>query len=261
MSTNTTDVLQDKQIIVERLALAGITLTDSELDVYCGAPGVVVLAEGQEIPAGYKQCGHCKEIKKFILFNKNSASKNGCTGTCKDCQREAAKKSYDKTKKKRNYKEYYQANKEAKQEQSRKYYEQNKARLNQRHAEYHSSGRGKKVMQKAHAKRRAALAANAGIPYTRELVIRRDSDFRGTPQPICYLCDKPIEDISGQGLHLDHVISVNNGGKDCFTNVACTHKECNLRKEKDDRNLEAEQVKTIRARAEAFIEAHPDLFE
>ena len=79
--------------------------------------------------------------------------------------------------------------------------------------------------------------------------------------PVCYLCGKEIEDISGQGLHLDHVISVNNGGKDCFTNIACTHKECNLRKEKDDRNLEADQVSAIIERSEAFIEAHPDLFE
>ena len=115
-------------------------------------------------------------------------------------------------------------------------------------------------MRQAHAKRRASMKANAGIPWKREWVIENDI-LEGQTLPVCNLCGKLIEDISGQGLHIDHIISINNGGKDCFTNVACTHMECNLRKEKDDRNLSVEAVEAVKTRRIKFIEEHPEYFE
>lgn len=247
--------------MLERLELSSVKMNNADKTAYIEQDDDLGWAKkGTEVDAGYKHCGKCGHIKKFFLFNKNKANKDCVTGTCKECQKASAKKSYKKTKKKRNYKRYYQENKEMKQAHSRKYYEENKEAVIAKQREYHASGRGKKVMRKAHAKRRAAIAANQGIPYTRAMVIERDSVFIESDLPICWLCGEPIEDTSGEGLHLDHVVSINNGGLDCFTNIACTHKVCNLKKEKDDRFLEAESVEEIVARAEAYMDENPDKF-
>lgn len=247
---------------LERVALAGIEMSDNQKKFYLeGVDDLGEVAKGAEVPLGYKRCGRCGHGKKFYLFNKNSGSKTNTSGNCKECQKTTAAKSYSKTKQRRNYKKYYQENKELKQAHARKYYRENKDKIQERHKEYLRTKAGKRVMQRAHAKRRKALAENKGIPYTREMVIDRDSEFINSPHPICYLCEQPILDISGKHLHIDHVIPVVEGGLDCFTNVASSHKTCNLTREKDARELTVEQVEGIIERAEAYIDAHPDLFE
>lgn len=244
----------------ERLTLAGITMSEAELKVYLAKPDDLgVYVDGTEIPVGYKKCGKCCHVLKLYLFNKNKDNKLHCTGNCKACQRASASKSYAKTKKKRNYQKYYQENKEAKQEQARKYYDKNKDTINEKHKLYLQTAKGKKVMKKAHAKRAEAIANNKGIPYTRAMVLDRDK--RDGEYPICYLCGNPIHDTSGAACHLDHVVSIVNGGLDCFTNVAAVHQTCNLTKEKDDRNLKAEAVETIVKLAEEYIDDHPELFD
>lgn len=254
------EITQQREEQKARLILASINMDlDSLREYWDAADDLGERASGEAVPVGYKRCGGCGHVKKLYLFNKNSASKTCTTGTCKECQRKAAAKSYAKTKKKRNYKKYYQANKEAKQERARKYYAENKEIINAKHRQYLQTSKGKKVMQKAHAKRAEAIANNKGIPYTRELVL--DRDRQGQEYPICYLCGQPITDTSGAACHIDHVISIGNGGLDCFTNVAAVHHLCNLTKEKDDRNLSAEQVEGVIKLAEAYIEAHPEKFE
>lgn len=244
----------------ERLHMAGLAWDDSTLKKYFDSPDVKKKG-AEEVPAGYKKCGKCGLIKKFYLFNRNKGAKNGCSGNCKECQKASAKASYKKTKDKVKRKEYYEAHKDERREQSRQYYQENKEMLAERHKAYRSSAAGKKTMSKSHKKRYDTIKANAGIPYTRALIIKRDSEFIGSEAPICWLCGEVIQDTSGKGLHLDHVVSINNGGLDCFTNIACTHMACNLKKEKDDRNLTVESVNEIRTRAEAYIDAYPDEFE
>lgn len=252
----------NKDEAMGRVALAEIAMTDTqEREYLLLADDLGEVARGVEVPLGYKRCGRCGHSKKFYLFNKNNGSKTYTSGNCKECQKEAAKKSYGKTKQKRNYKKYYQENKEIKQAHARKYYQENKEALKQKHKEYLQTRVGKKVMRKAHAKRRKALEANKGIPYTREMLIERDGVFLGQSHPICYLCNEAIMDTSGAGLHIDHVIPVVEGGLDCFTNVACTHSTCNLSREKDARELKTEQVEDIIQRAEAFIDTYPERFE
>lgn len=243
----------------ERLFVAGVNLPTKEMDAYLDSPdslGVMDIAV-EDIPYGYKRCGGCKEIKKFYLFNVNNSTKNKCTGNCKACQKKAAAASYERNKSKRDYKKYYAENKERKQEHGRKYYAENKEKVLEKQKEYHTSKKGKKVMRKAHAKRRKLLAENRGIPYKREWVIDRDK--LGLELPVCYLCGTPI--TTEKEIHMDHVVPVVMGGKDCFTNVACTHDACNLTKEKDARNLTTEQVELIIERAESYIDEHPDLFD
>lgn len=260
----TMNTMADVTLMIERLDSSSVQMTTAEKAKYIKAPddlGVIADPEEGDIPLGYKRCGRCNHVKKFYLFNKNSASKNNVTGNCKECQKSTSTKSYTKTKKKRSYKKYYNENKERKQEAARKYYADNKDKINEKHKAYLSTSKGKKVMRLAHKKRRSAMKLNAGIPYSREVVIDRDSSFLGMDKPICWICQKPIEDISGNSLHLDHVVSIVNGGADCFANIACTHKECNLTKEKDDRNLDKAVVDELRMRSEAYMEAFPEIFE
>jgi hypothetical protein len=253
------EVLDTREIQIERLIAAKLDLKGKELENYIKtADDLGEYKTGDTIDAGFKKCGKCNHILKLFLFNRNSGSKTCTTGNCKECQKASASKSYGKTKKKRNYAKYYQENKEMKQEQARKYYDNNKDEINARHKEYLGTKAGKHVMKKAHTKRAKAIANNKGIPYNRLMVIDRD---RGTGEhPICYLCGQIITDVSGAACHVDHVVSIGNGGLDCFTNVAMVHHTCNLTKEKDDRNLKAEQVEQIIKLAETYIDAHPELF-
>ncbi|MNO88257.1 HNH endonuclease [compost metagenome] len=254
-----TDTREDQ---IVRLGLASVEMTDSQLTVYLkGKDDLGEVEKGSEVASGYKRCGSCGHAKKFYLFNKNAGSKTHTSGNCKECQKKSAANSYKQTKKRRNYKKYYQENKEVKQKHARAYYENNKEELKVKHAKYLQTKGGKKVMAKAHAKRRESLANNKGIKYTRAMVIERDGAFLGESAPVCYICLNPITDTSGTSLHIDHVIPVVEGGLDCLTNVACTHSLCNLQREKDARLLTTEQVETIVKRAEKYIDTFPDMFE
>lgn len=248
--------IEQKQL--DRLTAAGITLNDVFVAKYLAQPDDLgEFAEGVEIPDGFKKCGGCKHILKLYMFNVNNSAKNRCTGNCKACQKASANKSYNKTKGSRNYKEYYANNKEKKQAHGRAYYEKNKQAILDKQKDYHTSKQGKKVMHRAHKKRRELMEQNKGIPYKREWVIDRDK--AGGDLPICIVCNETIK--SERDLHLDHAIPVVMGGRDCFTNVACTHQLCNLRRPKDARDLSVEVVETLIAVAERYIDEHPELFE
>ena len=260
----------------ERVELAGIQFDDKQLQEYFKNPddlGVNATVENRIdaatksqtaaiqkamddglIPKGYKRCGRCCHILKLYLFNKNSGSKLNATGNCKACQKATARQSYGRIKKKRNYKKYYAEHKEEKQEQARRYYAENKEKLDARHAEYVRSKKGKAVMHKAHAKRRNSIKENQGIPYNRKLLIERDGKFINLEHPVCLLCGKPILDTTGTHCHIDHIIGVVNGGPDCMSNVHLVHKDCNLRRTKDQRDLDDKLVKTIKERTAKFID-------
>lgn len=248
-----------KQTQIERLQMAGVSLNESELSNYLEMEDVLPIEnkeEDIEVPPGFKRCGGCKEIKKLYMFNKNNATKDKATGNCKACQKKAAAASYKRNKHKLNYKKYYRENKERKLAHSKKYYEKNKEEVLAKQKEYHQSAKGKKVMRKAHTKRRKLMRQNKGIPYQRDWVIDRDK--LGGKDPICYLCNETITELAD--IHLDHVVPVVIGGLDCFSNVACTHEKCNLTREKDARNLTPKQIDAIVERAEEYIDDHPELF-
>jgi len=244
---------------IERLKLAGLTLTQDAITEYLAKPDDLgEYKEGMKLPVGYKKCGRCKHVLKLYMFNKNKSTKTYSTGNCKACQRQAAAKSYKNTKKKRQYKKYYQEHKDERQEQARQYYAENKEEMDAKHQEYLATKKGKKVMHKAQKKRRITIVNHKGIPYTRALVLDRDK--RGGNVPVCYLCGEPILNTDGAHCHLDHVVSLNNGGTDCFTNIAAVHSTCNLKKEKDDRNLTSKQIQEIKDLAKKYMQEHPDKF-
>ncbi|MMZ45217.1 hypothetical protein D3C81_244610 [compost metagenome] len=253
---------EQQNMMLQRVADAGVTMGTMEQKHYVISPDDLGEVEKGTaiVRQGYKRCGACGHVLKFYLFNKNSSSKTNTSGSCKECQKQKAAGSYKRTKKRRNYKKYYQENKDIKQAHARKYYQDNKDIVTARHKEYLQTKAGKKVMQKAHAKRRDSLSTNKGIPYTRAMIIERDGVFIDATQPVCYICAQPILDISGAGLHIDHLVPVVMGGLDCLTNVACTHNLCNLQREKDARELTTDQVELIITRSEAFMDKYPDKF-
>lgn len=248
---------QEEQQIL-RLEEANIRLGKEEIEAYLKAPDTIdeTKAKSSAVPLGYKRCGGCKQIKKFYLFNRNISSKINCSGNCKKCQSKRAKVSYEKNKHKRDYKAYYEANKERKREHSRKYYQSNREAILAKHRKYRQTPEGKKAMNRARSQRKQMMKENAGIPYTREIVIERDK--MGGKYPICCLCDKLIKDIND--VHMEHLVPISMGGPDCFTNVGSAHSVCNLSKTKEAIELTTEQVQAVRDRAEEYIDKHPEDF-
>lgn len=247
------EIERDK--IKERLKLAGVKWCDDEklVDAYIAAADELPGDTDISLHEGYKLCKKCDTVKKVYLFNKDNKNKNGCSGSCKECQRASAKASYKRTKKKRKHKEAYQKNKEYRQQHAREYYKKNKEACDIRHKEYLKTKKGKKVMQKARAKRTDLMNNNKGVEYTRDDVFIRDNG-------ICWICGKPVENNSD--YHVEHVVPISMGGADCFTNVAVAHAECNLKKTKDAREFDAyeleEVLKGIEARTIKYLEnTHP----
>lgn len=247
----------DTELQKARLEEAGIFLSADELAVYYRHPDALQLKEGDSVPVGYKRCGHCGVYKKYYLFNRNSSSKINCTGNCKECQKASSHKAYAKAKPKQNYKKYYAEHREEKLARGREYYQANKEKILAGQKKYHQTSQGKKVMKASHARRNALLKDNAGIPWKKEWVIDRDK--QGGEFPICVLCGEPIK--VERDIHMEHLIPIALGGPDDFTNVGCAHALCNLKKSKDAREINVEQVENLMILSEKYMDAHPELFE
>ena len=246
----------EKDIRIIRLEEAKIYLTPEEIAAYKVSADSLDLKVGDIIPKGYKRCGGCGKYKKLYLFNRNSRSALNCTGNCKECQKKASKKSYDKLKDSAEYQNKYHEKREAKLSHSKQYYLKNKERILAQQHQYHKSAKGKKAMRKSHEKRKYMLNKNAGIPYTLDILIDRDK--QGGDRPICILCGKPI--MHDRDIHIEHLLPVVMGGIDDFTNVGCAHSLCNLQKTKDAREITTEQVDDLITRSEAYMDQHPELF-
>ena len=113
----------------------------------------------------------------------------------------------------------------------REYYQKNKIWLKDWYNDYHNS-RPDEALAKIH-RRRARRLGNGYEKYTRQQVL----DIYGTD---CHICGKAINlSVSGkpgyekdweQGLNLDHVISLADGGPDSLDNVRPSHARCNIDK-------------------------------
>jgi 5-methylcytosine-specific restriction endonuclease McrA len=81
-------------------------------------------------------------------------------------------------------------------------------------------------------RRRARKRGNSVEPYTEAQVLAR----YGTD---CYLCGEPIDMDAPRstqkkgwerGLHMEHVVAIDNGGSDAIGNVRPAHGLCNMKK-------------------------------
>lgn len=196
-----------------------------------------------------KRCSTCHEYKTLDNFNKDKSRKDGLSWRCKSCHAEMNKK-YGKTpeakeKSRLASKDHYQANKEAINAKARakraanledkRLYARNWrasrreiVNENQKLWRLDNPDKVKESTRKNKNRRRGAKVEN----YTTQEAL----DLYGSD---CYLCGKAIDldaprwtAIPGweNGLHLDHVIRISEGGKDCLENVRPSHALCNLQR-------------------------------
>ncbi len=182
-----------------------------------------------------KRCSSCGEYLPKENFSKRRASPDGLGYSCKACERETAKKSYKRGEIKKKSQQRYQDNKEKYKEAARQRYAENSEEIKIQQAAWRKTVKGKKIMNEASARRRERMIAQTpgGRDYVDEEIILRDS-CEGVC--LCQICGEPIDLTKGE-LHLDHIIPIAAGGSDTRDNIRCTHKQCNLERPKDGRDL------------------------
>jgi hypothetical protein len=167
----------------------------------------------------YKTCTKCKESKQVnsTYFYSDKGQSSGWKPECRDCTLKLKRI-------------FYQNNKEKLKTRAADYRIRNPETWKQVRAGYR-----KRNPEKMQAERRIRYARKFGGVhkfYTVSQVI----ETYGT---ICYLCNKEIDmdaprqtSKSGwqQGLHIDHVVRLADGGSDDLCNVRPTHGLCNLKK-------------------------------
>ena len=139
-------------------------------------------------------------------------------------------------------KAYYWANRERvlaiAKKANAKYLAANKEKEAERKRLYKQRNRAKVALVEAN--RRARKMELGYSKYTLEEVF----DKWGTD---CHICQKPIDLTAPRrvgrkgwenGLHLDHIISLSNGGSDTLDNVKPAHGFCNIKKGNRDNILE-----------------------
>lgn len=196
-----------------------------------------------------KRCSTCHEYKTLNNFNKDKSRKDGFSWRCKQCHAVMNKK-YNQTpeaKAKNRLKsiERYHANKDeinakaradrASNLEGKRLYarnwrasRRNIVNENQKLWRLNNPDKVKESTRKNKNRRRGAKVEN----YSTQDAL----DIYGSD---CYLCGKAIDlnaprwtAIEGweYGLHLDHVIRISEGGKDCLENVRPSHALCNLQR-------------------------------
>lgn len=198
----------------------------------------------QQLPNGHiirdgvemKKCSHEKTFRPITLFSKRSASKDGLSYNCKECDNKIAMKSYKNKKKKVKQKQTYEQNREKWLEYAKENYRKNReARLDQCR-KYRLEN--PEVFRKADQKRREALKTAEKDGVSNAEIIKRDSQLiNGVLVPICQICKLPIENKSD--IQIDHIIPVGQGGSDTAGNKRTTHKVCNISRPKDGRDLKS----------------------
>lgn len=182
-----------------------------------------------------KRCSTCKQMVPVENFSSRKASADGLAYSCKDCERKTAQKSYQKKKQQKKARDRYEEHKEEYKQRAKERYENNKEEALAYQKEWRASAQGKKIVKAATARRAQRIKEQTpeGRDYTREQIIKRDSV---DGQCICQICKLPIVDLTSD-LQIDHIVTIAAGGADVASNVRCAHKECNLRRPKDNSDL------------------------
>lgn len=196
-----------------------------------------------------KRCSTCKEHKSLDKFSRDKSRLDGLSWRCKVCHAQMNKKYLQteeyKAKARIKSRIRYHANKDAINAKSRadrasnleekRNYARNwrNARKDQVNAQkkiwrLNNPEKVKESTRISKNKRRGAKVENY---TTQQALALYGSD--------CYLCKAPIDLTAPRwtavpgweyGLHLDHVIRISEGGKDCLENVRPSHALCNLRR-------------------------------
>lgn len=166
-----------------------------------------------------KRCPKCGCVKPYSEFYRRAASKDGCSGYCKSCQRE-----------------YIRANKTRVYESNRASWHRNReARLAYKEAHlerdratgqaWTERNRAKRVEYEMRRKARKRGASDQE-KYGRQEVFERDGW-------VCQLCNQPVNPdttVLREKPTIDHIMPLSKGGPDTLSNVQLAHWSCNMRK-------------------------------
>ena len=181
-----------------------------------------------------KTCTKCGQVKPRCkpYFYKDALQGDGLRPDCADCAR-ARSRSYSQKNPEANrdrVKNWRLKNPEKAKESKRNHYVKNRERIRREWKDKYNANPEIFMTQKY--KRRAREKAVDHEPYTwKDVIAKWGSD--------CHLCGKPIDldaprwvAIPGweNGLHLDHVVRISEGGADTLANVKPSHGLCNIRK-------------------------------
>lgn len=156
--------------------------------------------------------------------------RDGLHGKCKSCYNkyQAEKRSSPEYKEKRSKR--LSSQREQINTRQRAYYSKNKEKWNEYYKAW-DKAHPDQALARVH-RRRARKLMNGTEPYTRTDVLEK---YGST----CYICNEEIDlTVSGKvgsngwerGLHLEHVVSLEDGGPDTLENVLPSHGKCNLNK-------------------------------
>lgn len=190
----------------------------------------------EQAAAGVKTCNECGLTKLLGEFGKKSKSPDSYQSICKTCINAANTKYYEKNREAvlARDKEYREINKEAFRAYGKKYYEENRETLLAYAKDY--SKNNLHISRESDRRRRARKLKNVVERYTEAQAL----ELYGTD---CHICKEPVDlnaprrGGSGEGwergLHLDHLISLFNGGADSLENIRPSHGLCNIRKNRN----------------------------
>ena len=184
-----------------------------------------------------KICNDCKQSKPISEFH--TSSRDGLRSICKLCDKERSRSRYwanveksraEGAKKRKDHKSYYR-------QYNHDYYAKNRDKLKQRSRDYaRNNVETVKATKKAHYQanrgkwtgygaRRRMREKEAFVEHVdRDVIFLRDKG-------ICHICKKSVDP---NNWHLEHIISLFNGGKHSYRNTAVSHPKCNLRKSRND---------------------------
>lgn len=187
---------------------------------------------------GLSECSKCKRILSVDCFYKDKYKWNGICSICKECTKQRDKLKYDKNKDNiiQRVKEWARNNSDKKKEYDKKRYNNNVEEIRQRSREYaktHKDVRYKwrcstsgKISERMSNEKRRMLIKNNGGSFTCKEVIEMLSFFDNK----CAYTGEPLKD----DYHLDHVVSLKNGGTNYIYNIIPCNKEQNLSKHTRD---------------------------
>jgi hypothetical protein len=211
-----------------------------------------------------KACSKCGEVLPLEMFAKRSDTKDGRRSQCRSCrnkingtwQRTDTAKEYsrqwakDNRDKVRKYeKRYWDKNPEKLKEKlvrnDKKYRERHPEKVRARIQEWQDNN-PEKVKDKAKRYRDSHPNKSRDDARRRKALLLGVVSEKFTEQDIfdrwgtdCHICNEPVDldaprqvGAAGweQGLHLEHVVPLKDGGPDTVENVKPSHGLCNLKK-------------------------------
>lgn len=195
-----------------------------ELSFYTSNGMLAHGTQGHLLALGVRYCSTCGHVKPVSEFVANASKKDGIDAKCKTCasQLTLAWQKDNPERKLELTRQWYAKHREAARERARSYYAEHmeeRKEYNRRWARENLE-----AMQEKGRRRRARKAgADVGdVPADVRDILYERQEGR------CVYCGLPLSE--GDGIHLDHVVPLAQGGAHSMENLVLACAPCNLSK-------------------------------